>query len=194
MISALFVVYMACAYRYRGGWRLGTRFDSPRWLELLAVSWPMAFVVAAAAWADGIPTRLDGLAPIVLVLTMGAHSIGHGNAMNMGRRPYTGLEDAEIWDVVAGPLIGETPYGKRWKRDAIALTLSGLVVGLPTALALVLMGHTLSALVWLVAGASKVIAYEIGWQLHKDGSWRQGTEIGEVLFGAFLGLAVAVTV
>jgi len=203
-------LYMACAYRYRGGWRLGTRFDSPRWLELLAVSWPMALVAFMAGDAyrfiaivldlAGDPVLSFGgsvgwvLAPLVLLLTMGAHSLGHGNAMNLGRRPYTGIEDTEVWDGVAGRLAVGTGYGARWRRDAIALALSGIAVGFPVALALGLMGRPWSAAIWILAGAGKLLAYEIGWRLHREGShWRQGTELGEAGFGAILGAAVAVT-
>lgn len=215
---ALLVAYMACAYRYRGGWRLGLGYDSPRWLELLAVSWPAAVVAWLAIAASPALTLFVARSPLlislfpgvivgtfvfwlalpaalgVLAATMGAHSLGHGTAMNLGRRPYTGTERAEVWDVIVGPPISGTVRAQRWRRDAYALLLSGITVVFPVALALGFAGRPGSADIWLAVGAGKLAAYEIGWRLHRDGShWRQGTEIGEALFGAMLGAAAAVT-
>lgn len=193
MLTLALILYMAAAYRYRGGWKPIPGVDSPRAIELLSVSWPMAWVAFDSSAGQPMLYRV-GLALLVLLLTTAAHSIGHGNAMTLGRRPYTGDERREPWDAIAGPLLVGANYGYRWKRDAIALTLSGVVVGFPPALALGLAGRPLAAAVWLFAGAAKTAAYELGWRLRKEGSrWRQGTEIGEAGFGAILGLAVAAT-
>ena len=186
MIVLAFVIYMAVAYRYRGGWNFGLG-DQPRWLELAAVSWPMG----AAAWAavGGYPAIALGLA--VTAATAALHSLGHGNAMNLGRREYTGDERVEVWDLIAGRLRVGTERAARWRRDALALGLSGMAVLWPLAAALALAGRFGAAALLAFLGAGKVLAYELGWTLHVEGSrWRQATEIGEVLFGGLLGLVV----
>lgn len=212
MLAVVLVLYMACAYRYRGGWRLGTGLDSPRWLELLAVSWPMGLVAWCALTGVSLPVTVPpagagaiivDLGPafaivaglIVLLATAGAHSLGHGNAMNLGRRPYTGDERQEAWDLIAGPLVTGRGFDERWNRDAIALALSGLAVIFPTVVVLGLTGQPWLALLWTLAGAGKVVAYEFGWRLHVEGSrWRLGTEIGEVAWGTLLGAGVAAVI
>ena len=192
MIALALIIYMAVAYRYRGGWSFGLG-DQPRWLELLAVSWPMGLAGGLAALGSGATWATAGGTLVgVLGLTFAAHSLGHGNAMNLGRREYTGDERVEVWDLIAGRLLVGTERAARWRRDAMALGLSGMVVLWPLAVALALAGRFGAAALLAVLGAGKVLAYEIGWTLHVEGSrWRQATEIGEVLFGGgVLGLAV----
>ncbi len=196
MLTVALILYMAAAYRYRGGWHPWTQRDQPRWLELLAVSWPAggATGLLVLRVGDG-GVFATGAGLLVLLLTFGAHSLGHGNAMNLGRRPYQGTERAEVWDLFAGPCVVGTGYRDRWRRDALALALSGLVPMFPLAMAAGLTGRPLTAALCLAVGAGKVAAYEIGWRMHVEGSrWRQGTEIGEWLFGALLGLGVAATI
>lgn len=190
VLAIALVIYMAVAYRYRGGWNFGLG-DQPRWLELLAVSWPMG---VAAWWSfGGEPFLVRGLVDVsVTLLTMAAHSLGHGNAMNLGRREYTGDERVEVWDRIVGRLRVGTERAARWRRDAMALGLSGMVVLWPLAAAMAFGGRFGSAALLAFLGAGKILAYEIGWTLHVEGSrWRLGTEIGEALFGGLLGLAVA---
>ncbi len=207
ILALLLVAYMAVAYRYRGGWNFGLG-DQPRWLELAAVSWPMGMVAWHAAAGFVMPIELTPprvapipidvgpmlaalLAWVVIMATMGLHSLGHGNAMNLGRRPYQGNERVEIWDRIVGECVPGMTRAQRYRRDALALALSGAVVFWPLAIIMGCLGRPGTAAMLLVAGAAKVVAYEIGWRLHDDDSrWRKGTEIGEVLFGAKLGAAV----
>lgn len=192
VLALALIVYMAVAYRYRGGWNFGLG-DQPRWLELFAVSWPMGLAGGLAAIDSGATlATAGGLGVGVLGLTFAAHSLGHGNAMNLGRREYTGDERVEVWDRIVGRLRVGAERAARWRRDAMALGLSGMVVLWPLAAALAFGGRFAAAALLAVLGAGKVLAYEIGWTLHVDGSrWRQATEIGEAMFGALLGLAVA---
>ncbi len=186
LVYLLFVVYMACAYRYRGGWKLGTNLDSPRALELFSVSWPIGILMYL------LDTSIWGITASVtaVVLTMLGHSLGHGNAMNLGRREYTGTERKEVWDYLVGVCKQGANFSTRRIRDSLALTLSGIAPMIPGIVGMIFFHEWILATALFLAGIGKTLVYEIGWILHKENSkWRLATEIGEVLWGATLGLA-----
>lgn len=188
LVYLLSIIYMACAYRYRGGWKLGTNIDSPRALELFSVSWPigvLVYLLDASLW--GITTGL-----IIIILTMLGHSLGHGNAMNLGRREYTGTERKEVWDYLVGVCKHGMSFPARRVRDSLALTLSGITPMLPGIAGMLFFSEWLLAIALFLAGIGKTAVYELGWTLHKENSkWRLATEIGEVAWGALLGAAYA---
>lgn len=75
-----------------------------------------------------------------------------------------------------------------WRRDAVMHALRGMLWVIPPALAMGWLGHDWLPL--MLAGLLCVPAYEIGWRVCPK---RHAVELGEVLFGAALGAATALS-
>lgn len=78
-----------------------------------------------------------------------------------------------------------------WIQDFILQSLRGVLWVLPTviAMAVLLQSFPLSLIILLVGGLSCGVCYEIGWRMATDKVG--GTEWGEYIFGAVLGLTTA---
>lgn len=181
---ALFVVLLtalgAVTYRVRGAARLFV--DTPRVVDLLLVSLPIALTALNVhpSWAA---------VPLVLGATIGAVALGHMPQINLGRIDKAGEEPNWVARVFG--------YGD-WESEAAGLALLGFLVTLPAALAHCLGGHPIAGFLFGLAGAAKPVWYELGhrsglnlaWlQIRQDG--RTNYAAGELLFGAWLGLATA---
>ena len=177
MIELLLIPYLAIANRIRGG--MGFGFDLPRGLELSLVSWP--FVVPVLYTYDlNLYTYILSL--LVFLCTLLMWSFGWGTAMDLGRSN----NENDRKEFPHSYILGRT-NGGYW-FDFAALAMRGAVITVPVGLA------TVNP--WLVfAGAVMAPAYAIGWLIpSKSKELRQGTEIGEALFGAFLAAILLTTV
>lgn len=117
----------------------------------------------------------------VLVLTVVALATGHGQYMDLGR--FDGIGGVETLDFIVSWVFGADVGGLFW-RDLFGLCLTGLVVTLPCAVALLWFREWTAAAVIGLSGLLKGVAYVIGWEL----GW--GTAGGEYLTGFLLWGAV----
>lgn len=82
-----------------------------------------------------------------------------------------------------------------WLQDFILQTARGIFWVLPvTALLFVLHGFTLSLLILLLGGLSCGVCYEAGWRLANKNSAMGGSEYGEIIFGAAVGIATSLAI
>lgn len=108
-------------------------------------------------------------------------------SLSLGRVPEEKMQVlpsflARRWPSLAAFLVEDS-----WRRDAVMHAIRGMIWVLPPTIALVYTGGCWWAM--LLAGLVCLPAYEIGWRV----SPRRGTEIGEVLFGAVVGAAAALS-
>lgn len=190
----------AVFYRVRGG-VLGL----PRWVTILImIMMPSAVTFSIVIGMSGMSMALVcAMTAVAASLSVGAFSLGHGNAMRLGRldnaMPNGGysLEKEIPFDLIFGLADATKPFGARWMRDALALGLGGLLYHLPFSLLIFFtVGALWPAIALTAFGLLKVVAYEFGWRFGPFGlPFVNGqTEMGEALTGAFLGIACVVAV
>jgi hypothetical protein len=146
---------------------------------------------AFARWTGRGKTTADAAFAIVLAVFAWASSEAVGDA----RVDWweTAIVAAALW--FGGRLgwwdsldLGRVE-GTFW-RDFLAHSARGALWTAPAAIAVLVLGLG-PAVLLLLAGASAGVAYEIGWRIPSTvPGLRQGTEIGEALFGGAIGLAL----
>ncbi|WP_373088793.1 hypothetical protein [Sneathiella sp.] len=133
---------------------------------------------------------------LAYVASVGAVSLGHGSYMDLGHtvKPQDIDERPVGWILKPfAKMVGIDPTTTLY--DAIGLTLNGILMTLPFAILFWWHGDLAAGFVIFAAGASKTLAYYIGWsQYHRLSFGKRSpgpTEIGEWLTGAFQWLAFA---
>lgn len=185
LLAFAVVAWMAIAYRVRGGLRPWGA-DMPRWMDLLAVSAPIA-----AASAIGIESGLQSAVSfaVVLAATMGTVALGHGEQMDLARTPEH--EEGRNW---VDRIVGR----KGWAREALGLALGGALATAPAGAAVMGTGRLGAGFAFALWGAGKTVMYEAA---HRSGLRIRLLEIapddrgrnppaGELLYGAWLGIGV----
>ena len=168
-----FTAVGAFLYRLRGA----------PWLPFLHRPIKQVFYCSGLAIVAYLITGDWMLTAIAGVLSVGATCAGHGAFFDLGNTFNPEHVDERPVSWILRPLaklIGIKPT--TFAYDAIGLTINGLLMTLPFALLFGYHGEWLACLLALIAGASKTLAYLIGWR------WlvRYGpTEVGEWLTGAF---------
>lgn len=194
MINLLIIPYMTILSRWRGHASDYKKYLPRPWSQFL-LALPFALVCAP-------PNSSWIAAALVLVITWGTWLTGWGNVYDLAHAKRGDKLEKIEWPIHW--LYGRIP--EYW-YDFIGLALRGLIITLPAGIA--------TNNPWLaISGASMAIAYAIGWAImdwavikshtvikshgtegylgitflpkHLDGP----TEIGELLFGLFLGVAL----
>jgi hypothetical protein len=201
----LFALLGGLSARVSGGWiKLGSSVlaDAAHGvLSGLFALLVMFYANVIAGTADySMAAGLLGAAMVALV-TFGTATPAHGMGIDMGRNAQGYLEEQEwlkrIVDRFFGKETEDTPFNRRWLRDATGLAISGMFIflGLEAALwvAELSAGLQTFAASWLLLfGLAKPVAYEIGWQSERftalkervlPAGFRGPTEIAEFLFG-----------
>ena len=174
----------AILYRWRGSGKDPKVF----WLNYLIKSkGPKQVIIGLTA---GVILYLNGHSWLIALLSGLSIFLtimpGWGPVFDMGRNP-NGWKDWESrekgkWFEILTPLFGretaEWSFMQRWCRDATGMLIRGSMISIPLA--------------FLIGGWSMLICilmpvcYEISWQLKTKLGIREGTDIGEWLFGACL--------
>jgi hypothetical protein len=168
-------------YRWRG-------MDGPlpKLIEIvLFCALPCALVLLVAPWWAAL---------LALAASAAAVSDGHGDGIDFGHSPRRDPSEWPNYVLYRIPGLPKDGY----LHDSLFMALSGASHTLAPAFALSLYGQHLWAVVLLCGGIAKGLAYTIGWAVRDrfgevgPKGWSAGTEWGEVLTGAFIGLAVDV--
>lgn len=124
--------------------------------------------------------------PLSTPLITSQTGVGADLRENMGARAMTkniDLDERPVgWILRPAAKVLKINRGT-FSYDAIGLTINGILMTLPFSILFWSTGHVLAGFIALAAGASKTLAYLIGWEtpLRRYGA----TEVGEYLTGAF---------
>ena len=122
----------------------------------------------------------------------GAVTLGHGRYTDLARHAPGWKDESDSWDWLVGREKEGDSFTKTWLREAAALLADGLCHVIP----FLLIGPWYVALLF----PAKLIAFEFGQQSKKfinfskmPAGLQNSHEIGESLFGAFLGIAAYIS-
>lgn len=110
---------------------------------------------------------------------------GHGQYIHLGYLPRQDYEQDEPLDPIIRLFFGEDRGGAYW-RCVAGLVLTGMAVTLIPGVIYGLQISPLCGSVIALSGASKGVAYQIGWFLRRKTTYVMfPTKIGEILTGVF---------
>lgn len=141
-------------------------------------------------WIYAIPYLYFGL-PAYVCAVLGKRT-GHGRGMSLNEPMKPDSKPERVEAVI----LWLQPYMPVYWYKCLILALTGAVEVMGAVVVCLIFGQWLAALVMAVAGLSKPVAYMIGWAVYPAGHGRgipqlnEATQIGEALYGAFIGLAV----
>lgn len=148
--------------------------------RIIAWAMPMALITLG-----GVGTGWN------FALMVGAYWLGAimpwFQSLSLGRVPEEKMQVLPSFAANWFPSLAAFLVEDSWRRDAFMHSIRGLLWVLPPTIALVYTGGCWWAM--LLAGLVCVPAYELGWRV----SSRHGTEVGEVLYGAAMGAAAALS-
>lgn len=186
MNALFFPLICAAGFRLRGSelwdhWtRTGTTGGRLLWSALASFC-----VVAACNWS---PLAI-GVAPLLFVGVL----LGWGSWMTLGREATETNETLDYWigDPVAGLMWWLFPSRVHYAYQLAMMTIRGLLITAPAGVYLLfLVGW--SALPFTLSGLLFGLCYEIGWRIPSRVPHLEiGPPIGEILFGAVVGLSIA---
>lgn len=126
------------------------------------------------------------------VSLFGALTLGHGAYTDLNRYKDGHNDEPDSWDWLLGPQKKEHSATRNYIREATALVLDGTTHGI----AFLAIGNPYG----LLLGIGKYLAFETGHQIHErfpnlkfPKGIQPAHEVGEALFGAMLGLVVALS-
>ncbi len=164
-----------------GGWWYRVRGGAPPKLPRIVNLGVWALLMAAPVW-----WLMPWWIALGVILVVGlASSRGHGDYMGFGH----GAEDPNEF---LAPIVDALTRSRDGVfHDMVGMVLSGMTYTLAPALSAAYYADPLW-LLWLPLGATKGIAYWLGWAVYDHTNFkgwphlRPGTEIAEVLTGIFL--------
>lgn len=121
----------------------------------------------------------------IMIWTYIATLIGHGRFMVMGRVNFRPINRGDNWPAWFPRKLGLNRDG--WWFDAVAMAVTGVALMLPAALCS--QPPVSVCLLLPLVGLLKPLAYEIAWRTYPA----DPIALGELLFGAAVGLALALT-
>lgn len=152
--------------RFRGGWPQGTKPRGfGRWLRLLVAAIPYGAMQAMVAWLEARPLAEIGVSAFLVLLISGVMlSWGHGEQMDEGRSDEATETPNDVDKIMAAiwRLFGKTPDYGNAMFEMQGLALTGVAIHLPLAIGMIWAGHWLLGPLFLLVGAIKAPAYEVG--------------------------------
>lgn len=147
-----------------------------------------------AQWLYAIPYLYFGI-PAYLCAVLGKRT-GHGRGISLNEpmKPDSKPEKLECLILWAQPRLPVYSY------KCLILAVTGLAETLAAVVICLIFSAWPQAAIMALAGLSKPIAYMIGWLVYPSGSGRgipqlnEATQIGEALYGAFIGLACGLVI
>lgn len=157
----------------------GRKSVIPLGLEQFFYAMPYLFVATMPL------TLVTGAACVASYLSavMGKRT-GHGQYLDLGYGIRQPEENDEKLDFIVRLFFGKDDGGMYW-RSVAGMAVTGLAVTLLPGVCYGFMVNPLGGAVIAVSGASKGMAYMIGWALSRKGLILHATEMGEHLTGAF---------
>ena len=190
LLVAVLTAFGAFARRFMGG--LGG--DNPRFLRVASVAFPTMLAAGVALWSVLGPFWTVGLSFIILLGTASIAGLGDGDATDLGE--WHGREpDAGSWDFLAGVSDNTKSFVDRYRRDFLALMISGVAQTAVAGVAVVLSGFVLPGVLLGLSGILKAPAYGLGYLLPSGlRDLHHGRELGEVFWGGSLGLSAGLVI
>lgn len=180
----IYILLSALAYRIRGGFLPQITFGKlglGRALFTLTITALLTTTHYLNPWLI-----------LTAVALFGAVTLGHGRYTDLGRYVPGWEDETDSWDWLVGKEKESDSFTKRWLKEAAALLADGLCHVIP----FLFVGPWYVALMF----PAKLIAFEFGQQSKKfinfnkmPAGLQNSHEIGEALFGAFLGVAAYIS-
>ena len=141
----------------------------------------------ALPYALSIPATTPMVGLLMVVPLLGAlygKRTGHGQYIHLGFKTRQPEVNDEPLDWIIRLMFGPDRGGNYW-RSVAGLAVTGMAVTLIPGICMALTGKPLAGAFLAVSGASKAVAYQIGWKLKDIGYTDKPCVFGEFLTGVF---------